>query len=272
MDVALWGAICQQFYNQGDDMWASNDNRVLAACEYFAKYNAGGTVPFTTFKWGFGQNCAPKSQTIISSAGRGDLRPAWDMIYNHYQVLKGIPAPNSAAYAASIRPEGGGGDYGMNSGGFDQLGFTTLTFSMTAGAPIGNGTYRLRNKVSGRYLDNLGVTTNGAPVSQWDGSGSDNQKWVVTFTNGYYTFTGVASGKLLDSIGPGGNGSPVGQGQGGGQERQWTIASTSSGSYFKVINRANGLPLDIGGNNANGATMQFSASGSSSGQFWQFVP
>jgi hypothetical protein len=28
-----------------------------------------------------------------------------------------------------VRPEGGGGDYGTNSGSFDQLGFGTLAFT-----------------------------------------------------------------------------------------------------------------------------------------------
>ena len=132
LDVGLWGVVCQQFYNQGDDMFAWESNKVLSAIEYFAKYNAGGTVPFTTYNWGTGQSCTPSSQTIISSNSRGDQRPVWDSIYNHYQVLKGIPAPNSAAYAASVRPDGGGGDYGPNSGGYDQLGFTTLTCTLPA--------------------------------------------------------------------------------------------------------------------------------------------
>jgi hypothetical protein len=132
LDVGLWGVVCQQFGNQGDDMFAWGDNKVLAASEYFAKYNAGGTVPFTPYSWGAGQRCTSSSQSIVSSNSRGDQRPVWDLIYNHYQVLKGIPAPNSAAYAARLRPDGGGGDYGQNSGGYDQLGFTTLTCTLAA--------------------------------------------------------------------------------------------------------------------------------------------
>jgi hypothetical protein len=34
-----------------------------------------------------------------------------------------------AAIAATVRPEGGGGNYGPNSGGYDQLGFGTLAYS-----------------------------------------------------------------------------------------------------------------------------------------------
>ena len=132
LDVGLWGAVCQQFDNQGDDMFVWGNNKVLAASEYFAKYNAGGSVPFTRYSWGTGQSCTSSSQTVVSSNSRGDQRPVWDLIYNHYQVLKGIPAPNSAAYAASVRPDGGGGDYGPNSGGYDQLGYTTLTCTLAA--------------------------------------------------------------------------------------------------------------------------------------------
>jgi hypothetical protein len=51
------------------------------------------------------------------------------MIHHHYVVRKGLSAPNVTAMAAQRRPEGGGGDYGPNSGGFDQLGFGTLAFT-----------------------------------------------------------------------------------------------------------------------------------------------
>jgi hypothetical protein len=53
----------------------------------------------------------------------------WEMIYNHYAKRKGLSVPGIAAYAAQHRPEGGGGNYGTTSGGFDQLGFGTLTFT-----------------------------------------------------------------------------------------------------------------------------------------------
>jgi hypothetical protein len=37
--------------------------------------------------------------------------------------------PFSQRFAENVRPEGGGGHYGPDSGGFDQLGFGTLTFT-----------------------------------------------------------------------------------------------------------------------------------------------
>jgi hypothetical protein len=130
LGVALMGAFCQMAWNQGLDMFGYASNRFMQGCEYIAKYNLGQSVPFTTYTWGNGQNCAQMSQTVISSASRGQDRPVWELVYNHYAVLRGLSVPNITAYAARVRPEGGGGDYGSTSGGFDQLGFGTLTCTL----------------------------------------------------------------------------------------------------------------------------------------------
>lgn len=131
LDVALVGAFCQMAWNQRIDLFGYADNRVLKMCEYVAKYNLGNSVSYTTYSWYDGSGCGTlNSQTAISSAGRGGVRPCWALIYNHYAVLKGLQAPYSEAYASLVGPEGGGGDYGSTSGGFDQLGFGTLTCSL----------------------------------------------------------------------------------------------------------------------------------------------
>ncbi|MFC6100233.1 alginate lyase family protein [Olivibacter domesticus] len=129
MGVGLMASFCEMAWNQGDDMYGWNNNRFMAGAEYVAEYNRGNTVPYSTYNWGTGQNCAPMSQTVISAAGRGEARPVWEMIYNHYVKRKGMNLPACAGIATQVRPEGGGGDYGPNSGGYDQLGFGTLTFT-----------------------------------------------------------------------------------------------------------------------------------------------
>lgn len=132
LEVSLLGVFCTIAYNQGTDLFAYENNRVLSLCEYFAKYNINNsnTVPYVTY-----DDCNGDYQNVISANSRGDQRPAWDLIYNHYVNLKGVAAPWSAQYAALMRPEGGGGNYGGNSGGYDQLGFTTLTASLVPIAP-----------------------------------------------------------------------------------------------------------------------------------------
>ena len=124
LDIALLGSFCQMAWSQGEDLFGYQNNRVLQGAEYVAKYNLGHDVPFTPFiNSGF-------KQTVISPEHRGDIRPIWELLYNHYVVLKGLKAPNVKAFAQKVQVEGGGGDYGPNSGGYDQLGYGTLLYSL----------------------------------------------------------------------------------------------------------------------------------------------
>jgi hypothetical protein len=124
LDVALLGAFCQMAWNQGDDLFGYDHNRVLLGAEYAARYNLGRDVPYTAYA------NSDVTQLVIAEAGRGDVRPIWALLYNHYVVLKGLGAPGVTAFAQKVGVEGGGGDYGPNSGGFDQLGYGTLTFTL----------------------------------------------------------------------------------------------------------------------------------------------
>lgn len=124
LDFALAGAFCQMARNQGDDLFGYDDNRLLKGAEYAAQYNLGHDVPYTLY------SDSLATQPSISPGSRGDMRPIWELLYNHYVVLKKLKAPGVTAYAQRVRPEGGGGDYGPNSGGFDQLGYGTLTYTL----------------------------------------------------------------------------------------------------------------------------------------------
>jgi hypothetical protein len=129
MGIGLMGAICEMAWAQGDDLYGYDDNRFMKAAEYVAKYNLGQDVPFTTYTWGTGQNCAYREQTVISDVGRGQSRPVWDVLHYHYARRRRLSVPHITAIAEKGRPEGGGGDYGPNSGGFDQLGYGTLLYA-----------------------------------------------------------------------------------------------------------------------------------------------
>jgi len=102
----------------------------LSSAEYVAKYNLGHDVPYTTYK-------SDVTQPVISNVARGNVRPMWELLYAHYGSLKGLNASWSKAYRDLVvsdgsGAEGGGGDYGPNSGGYDQLGFGTLLFRLDA--------------------------------------------------------------------------------------------------------------------------------------------
>jgi hypothetical protein len=125
LGIGLMGIFCEMAWNQGDDLYGYDDNRFLKGAEYVAKYNLGESVPYVTYN-----NCLNVNQTEISAAGRGNTRPIWELVYNHYVHRKGLAAPYSAQFASKIRPEGGGGNYGPSSGGYDQLGYGTLLYSL----------------------------------------------------------------------------------------------------------------------------------------------
>jgi arabinan endo-1,5-alpha-L-arabinosidase len=170
--------------------------------------------------------------------------------------------------------------YDGNDNGAPKLRVTTMSFSNgwpvaagvtppPEGQPLANGTYRLRNRASGKYLDNLGATADGANVAQWAGGSSNNQRWVLTTSGGFSKLRGVTGGKYLDSINRTADGSIVGQWANSSSiNQQWTMVAT--GSFYKIINRANGKALDTGGQTADGAFMQFWPNGTSNNQQWTF--
>ncbi|NUO41660.1 MAG: Tat pathway signal sequence domain protein, partial [Streptomyces sp.] len=78
------------------------------------------------------------AETVSEAAGVDPamMRPIWAMIANHYTRRRGVSASYLTQIAAKAAPEGGGGDYGPNSGGYDQLGFGTLAFTREKGAGV----------------------------------------------------------------------------------------------------------------------------------------
>jgi hypothetical protein len=129
LDFALLGPLAQMAYNQGDDLFAYESNRILAGSEYCAKYNVGDDVPYTSY------TNSDVTQSVISNSSRGNIRPAWELLYAHYHDLKGLNALNTGLMRDLVNSdsggaEGGGGNYGTTSGGFDQLGYGTLTYRL----------------------------------------------------------------------------------------------------------------------------------------------
>ena len=138
MGPQLMGIVCEIAWNQGVDLYGFMDNLFLRGVEYVSKYNVGGEVPFVTYvrEWGHVGMEKYEINPVVSPDGRGALRPGWDLVYHHYVNRRGLSAPFTNSYAERCRPEGGGFNYGGNSGGFDSLGFTTLTHGRD---PIGKG-------------------------------------------------------------------------------------------------------------------------------------
>ena len=128
----ITGAFREMAWNQGIDCYGHDNSRFLKAAEYVAKYNLGYDVPFTPYTWQSGpSSTAPhvgwQTQTVPGAGSRGQARPVWDQVLGHYSGRRGLSTPWVRRMAESLRPDGGGGDYGTTSGGYDRLGFNTLT-------------------------------------------------------------------------------------------------------------------------------------------------
>jgi hypothetical protein len=136
LGIALGGAICEMAWNQGIDFFGYDNNRFLAGAEYIAKSNLlqPGTQTYYTVPYVPYVNSLA-NQTVFSTGSQGIVRPCWALVYNHYVNRKGLAAPWSTQFALNIQPEGGGGQYGSTSGGFDQLGYGTLTCTLPSGTP-----------------------------------------------------------------------------------------------------------------------------------------
>jgi hypothetical protein len=106
-------------WHQGVDLYAASDQRLLTGFEYVAKYNLGEAVAFST-----GGSCTSNYSTL-SDSGRGDLRPIYEMVWNHYENRAGLRAPFTKQAAGAIRPEAA-------AFSADHPGFGTLTFSLAA--------------------------------------------------------------------------------------------------------------------------------------------
>ncbi|TPQ24046.1 alginate lyase family protein [Streptomyces sporangiiformans] len=126
--VGLMGTVCEMAWNQGIDLYGYDDNRFLKGAQYVAKWSLGGKVPYTPYAQ-VDNRPGIQFTTQVAPADPTHVRPVWAMIANHYTKRRGLSATYLTQIAAKAAPEGGGGDYGPNSGGFDQLGFGTLAFT-----------------------------------------------------------------------------------------------------------------------------------------------
>lgn len=116
--------LCQTAWNQGDDLFGYDNNRVLRAFEYNAKYNLDQDVP-----WVYHRNTSLTSTESLASAGRSiEQYYQYELVYNHYVNVKGMAAPWSELAASSTRPEPWP-DTSVHTSQVDWFGLGTLTYS-----------------------------------------------------------------------------------------------------------------------------------------------
>lgn len=290
LGIGLMASFCEIAWNQGDDMYAYDDYRFRKAANYVAAYNNGQNVPYTLYSWGSGQNCAYNEQPGISPAGRGEVRPIWEMIYNHYanRVGQASLIPWVAQEAADLRPEGGPGGHattydqpgfgslthyeGSGSGGGIPQGYTlcsnegqNCTFSGTVNVAYGaNGQFNYQYNVTGGSIacDNA---TFGDPIN-----GVVKACYVQPVSGGstYYQLRNRGTGLVLDGMGRTSNGDACGQYANTTNHVNSHWERIATGSYYYFKNRGTGLLLDGMGRTTNGADVGQWANTTSNNAQW----
>lgn len=162
---AMLAIFCRMAANIGEDLLAYADYRALSMFEYHAKYNVGSSeqksadgkswymtgflysasqVPYTTLEKCTSTEASKEWPTISyeehqnGNETRGVLNPGWELVCRLAE-----DAGQSAIYSTKIRDlmrtnaqrgycDGGAGDYGPDSGGFDIFGWGTLLYAKNA--------------------------------------------------------------------------------------------------------------------------------------------
>lgn len=101
--LGAFATVCELAWQQGDDLYAVLDNRLMKGYEYTAKYNLGYDVPFKQWTDITGKYCG---WTAISEKSRGAFRPIYEIAYNHFFRRKGFAMPYTLEALKKIRPEG----------------------------------------------------------------------------------------------------------------------------------------------------------------------
>ena len=126
LGVGCLAEIAEVAWNQGDDLYAALDNRIMAGCEYLAKSNLGYEVPFFTWKDKTGKY---SNWQVLGRAGMGEFRAVFELPYNHYVERRKLSMPYTRTVLGHIRPEGAGFTC-------DNPGFGSLLFYLGKGEPL----------------------------------------------------------------------------------------------------------------------------------------
>ena len=203
MALGLALDICQVGLTQGDDLYAYMDDRIAAGLEHVAALNFGGvealSLPWKNYNYSDcrGYLGAGWLQTAPNEGGKGEYRPYWDRAIGYYEGLRGVKLQYAEKASAAVCPDGGGGNYSQNSGGFDHVGFSTLTswrpaiaaeqtITPLSGDIIYKGvTYKNQTNLGGlkykyEICPSKGIPADGADITlipQLPGGATDSGQW-----------------------------------------------------------------------------------------------
>ncbi|KAF2489948.1 chondroitin AC/alginate lyase [Lophium mytilinum] len=203
--------IAQMAWNQGTDLYADSEYRMLRGAEYFARFNLGYDVPFVRY------TNVIADYTEASTDGRGAVRPGWELLYKHYAQVKGMDVPwikkylNYTLASSKGGYEGGIGSLGGNE---DSLGWGSLLHhlddedvaALTTQSAVSTSTssgiaLSTKNHVSTSASSSLAVATKSSVITSTSSSLTlpSTSSTSSAFAIAYTSLTSSASNKAAAS-------------------------------------------------------------------------
>lgn len=93
LGIGMIASICEMGYQQGNDLYALLDNRLLKGYEYVAGYNLGNEMPFKTWVDVTGKYSNWTKPDSSGTSTRGTFRGIYSIAYNHYFTRKHLSMP-----------------------------------------------------------------------------------------------------------------------------------------------------------------------------------
>lgn len=197
LGLLLTGIICETAWNQGDDLYGLSDNRFMKAAEYAIKYNQLGQEAPSSWYMRVSGNLKSKPKLEyyagLNPYQRGNWRPIYYQMYNHYVNRKGVEMPCAEQMiknSQGVYMEGASGTV------TDQLGWYSLTYANTgerAGdkpiqGELTDGVYRIVSALSGKSL----VTSDDGELATAPKGSSKDEWWLIKNRgDGEYTITSM---------------------------------------------------------------------------------
>lgn len=121
--------LCLMAWNQGDNLFALEDNLLLKGFEYMCRFNLERT--YDRWEWDLSADCADRHFYYPVQTWRRTVGPSFrisdmmmnEIIYNHYVIRCGLEAPYTEAM---IRARG------LTTPGWEACGYTGISFTLDA--------------------------------------------------------------------------------------------------------------------------------------------
>lgn len=284
LGIVLAGVIMETAWNQGDNLYDMSDNRFLKAAEYTIQYNSlGQDVPSTGYEYRKGKNGQAEWYAGVNPYQRGNWRPIYYQMYNHYVNRKGLSMPNMEQMIKNTQ-----GTYieGAPGNSLDELGWYSLTYAnmdtriedKPVEGELTDGVYRIMSAATPSDSEkSLVVDDKGNLTIAAKGSRKDEWWLVKNKGDGEYTLTNLMTGKCMqlnsnenaeDKYGYYSYGTQIGTGEANGSLSQSFAFLAENDGSFRIVPSVNFLVLALEGNSTEDNTRIVQWRNDAWGSYW----